>query len=220
MAVVASTKLPADQKDLASTVASLKSSYSLFAPKRVRLFLPPRSPLQPVRAGQFWEKRFLAGRIEELLSSPRPNGYDRLKLSAARGTSFYPRYRQTFQELLVASPEHSEYTRLESEEDLAELARLGLLFEIFVDDRWCGVTAVDRECEEGLLGYSMVEIILDSHARGRGLGAAVQRHLIERLQAPPVETLFGTIDSRNVAAIRAASRVGRVDTGGYFWAPA
>ncbi|MEX2540804.1 MAG: GNAT family protein [Trueperaceae bacterium] len=219
VAIVASTKLPTDQADLASAVASLRSVYSLFTPKHVRLFLPPRAPLQPVRTGQFWEKRFLAGRIGRLRSTPKPGGYDRLTLSAAPDTSFYPRYQKAFQDLLVTSPQHSEYTRLESEEDLAELTRHGRLFEIFADDRWAGVTAVDRECEEGLLGYWMVEIILESHARGRGLGAAVQRQLIEWLPSAPGETLFGTIDSRNLAAIAAASRVGRTDIGGYFWTP-
>jgi len=45
----------------------------------------------------------------------------------------------------------------------------------------------------------------------------LQRRLAERLPDPE-KLLLGTIDTRNLPAIRAATAVGRVDVGGYLWA--
>jgi DNA-binding transcriptional ArsR family regulator/GNAT superfamily N-acetyltransferase len=128
----------------------------------------------------------------------------------------YPNYRNAFERLLRDQAQYREYTRLESEKDLVELAEAGNVFDIHVDDRWAGLTAVDEAGEEGLEGYLMNEILLDEHARGKRLASAVQRHLIEQLPDRR-RLLIGTIDSRNCAAIRAAARLGRSDVGGYFW---
>jgi GNAT superfamily N-acetyltransferase len=87
-----------------------------------------------------------------------------------------------------------------------------------VDDRWAGLTAVDEAGEEGVDGYLMMEVLLDKDARGQHLASAVQRHLIELLPDKH-RLLLGTIDSRNIAAIRAARSLGRDDLGGYFWSP-
>lgn len=216
--VVASTELPADQQALTTAALHLSHAYSMFKPKHVRFFLPAHHPLQPSGDQQFWEKRFLAAPINELLQQPLPENYQRVELRQAPETTNYPQYRQAYQELLHSSPEHSEYTRLESEEDLAELAQEGNLFDILVDGTWAGTAAVDTDGEEGLTGYRVVEFLLKGSFRGQRLGTAAQRHLAEKLQRQPEQqVLFGTIDSRNQAPRRTAKRLGRIDIGGYLW---
>lgn len=216
--VIASTELPSHQQVLAAAVEQLRHIYELFRPRHVRFFLPSHHPLQPTENGQYWEKRLLAAPIDDLLELPQPENYERVEIRRATDTINYPKYREAFAELLHSSPKHSEYTRLESEQDLAELARKGNLFEIVVDDSWAGTTAVDDDCEEGLKGYRMVEFLLKCDYRGKRLGTATQRHLVETLHREPGKrVLFGTIDARNQAPIRTARRLGRIDVGGYLW---
>lgn len=215
--VVASTELPAHQQALATAVAELQHLYREFRPKHIRFFLPSHHPLQADGTGLFWEKRFLAAPIDKLLELPKPENFERVKLRPAT-TIDYPRYRRAFTELLRSSPKHAEYTRLESEQDLAELARDGNLFEIVVDERWAGTAAVDSDCEEGLKGYRMVEFLLTGDYRGQRLGTAAQRRLAEKLDRKSGRrVLFGSIDARNEAPIRTARRLGRIDIGGYLW---
>jgi GNAT superfamily N-acetyltransferase len=182
----------------------------------VRIFLPPETPLAPAGPGHFWEKRILAAPIHELRTRPSRPGYERVLLKPSPDTSSYPRYRRAFEDLLQDSPSHREYTRMETEEDLGDLAKAGTLFDVLVDGHWSGITAVDVGNEEGAHGYRMIEILLARHARGQRLGSALQRRLIEALPDRR-KLLLGTIDVRNVAAIRAAERVGRRDVGGYLW---
>jgi GNAT superfamily N-acetyltransferase len=216
--VIASTWLPKNQQELREATDMLRSVYDVFRPRRLRLFLPPDSLLQPEIEGQFWEKRLFAAPISELVQRPTPSGYERVELRRWQGTHSYPKYRRAFEELTRKQPAFREYTRLESKETLAELDEAGHVYDVLVDDCWSGLTAVDEAGEEGVYGYLMIEILLDEHARGKRLASAVQRHLIEQLPDKR-RLLVGTIDSRNSAAIRAAARLGRSDVGGYFWSP-
>lgn len=216
--VVASERLPRTPGDLADAAHALSEAFAQFSPKHIRIFLPYDAPLAPTGPEQFWEKRVLAAPLHELRTRPTPSAYDRVQLKPAADTSSYPRYRQAFEDLLEDSPIHREYTRMETEEDLADLAKAGTLFDVFVDGHWAGLTAVDEGNEEGVEGYRMIEILLARHARGQRLGGALQRRLLEALPDPS-KLLLGTIDVRNVAAIRTAERVGRIDVGGYLWAP-
>ena len=215
--IAASEQLPNGQRELQLTLDAMADEFKVFAPKHVRVFLPSHSNLEPRRPGQFWEKRLLVGSVADMRQLPRPPGYDRLVLAPPTDDGWYTRYEAAFEGLVHAAPEYLEWTRLETQEDLADVLQEGTLFEVTIDGRWAGVTAVALDGIEGVDGYLMIEILLAEHARGKGFGAALQRRLVERLPDPEW-LLLGTIDARNVAAIRAATAVGRVDVGGYLWA--
>lgn len=215
--VAASESLPTGQDELRAALAVIADEFEVFAPKHLRVFLPPYSTLEPSRPGQFWEKRLLVGSVSAMREQPPPPGIDRLELLPPIDDGWYARYEAAFEQLVHEAPEYLEWTRLESREDLADLLQEGTLFEVTIDGEWAGVTAVEHDGIEGVDGYLMIEILLASHARGRGFGAALQRSLVERLPDPE-KLLLGTIDTRNLPAIRAATAVGRVDVGGYLWA--
>lgn len=151
--VIAAEELPNDQQALAAAAKRLHDEYHVFKSRHIRLLLPSNHDLQPEGQGQFWEKRFLAAPLAELLDQPLPQNYELVTLQQATDTSSYRAYQSAFEELLLSSPQHHEYTRLESEEDLAELAQAGTLFDILVDGSWAGIVAVDRQNEEGFEGY-------------------------------------------------------------------
>ena len=64
----------------------------------------------------------------------------------------------------------------------------------------------------------MQELLLAPHARGHGLGAALST-LLARHLPDPAQVLSGTIHGRNRGALNAATRAGRHDVGGWWWAP-
>ena len=136
--------------------------------------------------------------------------------------AFYGDYAAVYGELQDEHPELREVVRLEPEEDMQGYLDDGYVFEIFVEGRWAGVTAVDTDVQRGLSGLCVTEIILAKAFRAQGLGSAVQRRLASELVKHCVSEdtlLFGTIGEANLPARRAAERAGRVDLGGRVWVP-
>ena len=97
-----------------------------------------------------------------------------------------------------------------SVEELQACLEQGLLFDAPVDWEWAGVVAAREEPFFGRDGYLVVEELLAAPYRGRGLGACLQRHLIERLMPAGGAMVHGTIHASNVASRRTAERCGRV----------
>lgn len=96
----------------------------------------------------------------------------------------------------------------------------GYVFEVFVDGLWTGVIGAERRDNEfGLLGFGVTEMVLNSAARGQGLGCAVQVRLAEALKplGEPSDLLYGTIGAENPPMLKTALRAGRLDVGGYVW---
>jgi len=200
---------------LTALLRTLKDEFAVFNPKQAHFY---RASHLPSFLGVQGDKRFLAAPLRELKRRPLPDAFARISLQKAATLDFYPAYSAVYEQLHAEQPELKAVTRRESEEDLAAYHEEGTLFEVFVDGAWAGVIAVFRSVDIGLHGYCMGEIVLHKAYRGQMLGAAVQRHLIERLDDRG-EVLYGTIGANNTAALRTAQRVGRIDLGGHFWIP-
>lgn len=103
--------------------------------------------------------------------------------------------------------------------DLRACARAGTFFEVEVDGQRAGVVAAREGRCLAWAGAEMVEEVLEPAWWGQGLGAALQRHLVDALPTQLGPFLWGTIDGVNEASLRTAKRVGRRIVGSWWFVP-
>jgi GNAT superfamily N-acetyltransferase len=193
----------------------LSKEFAIFKPTRWRIFQP--SHLEYQFAGCDPDKRVIAGLLSSINAQPEPPNFKRVQLKPAINLEFYPRYEALYQDLYAQRPWLSDVSHIETLEDLQQYLEHDRVFEIFVDDTWAGITIAARNQECGLKGWLMIEIALESHWHGQGLGVAVQRQLATRLEDAGRDTLFGTIGAVNIPMQKTAAKVGRLDLGGEYW---
>ncbi|MEM9489213.1 MAG: GNAT family N-acetyltransferase [Myxococcota bacterium] len=205
----------ADQ--LERLACALGGEFAAFRPRSIRLFIPgPAGRLAahlPPSASH--DNRLIVGLRSALRVSPRPPGFERIELRPL-GDDAYPRYRATCEQFFADTPDGQRMLEIESEDDLRACQTC---FEAWIDDTWAGLVAARHEDIFGLSGHCVVEEILTRPFRGFGLGIALQRHLIERLEPHGHDLIWGTIDARNLPSRKTAERVGRTDIGGWIFIP-
>jgi hypothetical protein len=192
----------------------LKREFAIFKPTFWRIF--QASHLEYQFAGCDTDMRVIAGLLSTINAQTKPANFKRVELKPAINLEFYPRYQALFQDLYTKHPWLSDVARTETVEDLKHYFDHDKVFEIFVDGLWAGITIAARHQEWGLKGWLMIEIVLESHWQGQGLGVAVQRQLASKLENSGSDTLFGTIGAVNIPMQKTAAKVGRVDLGGQF----
>lgn len=218
--VVVSEQLIRETMAADAVKAVLVQEYGVFGPKQVRLFVPSDRRLDLGRLpGAYWEKRYLAAPLDQMRSADQPEALERVQLRKPDDMTFYRAYRNLYEQRFREQPALREYARIETEEDLEDYLEEGTLFEVLVDKRWAGVIVVTRDEEQGLRGFLVVENLLDPQLGRQRLGVAVQYQLVRALVGEAGDVLFGTIDTRNIAAIKTAQRSGRSDVGGFLWLP-
>ena len=220
VAVTFSETLLQPGTDIGALKSAVAEVYGLFQPKHLRFFFPGhwRGDISTWREAH-WEKRYLAAPLREMCALPKPRNLGRLRLRQAADMTFYAAYADLYERRFAAFPLLREYTRTETEEAMAEYLQEGTLFEVEVDGAWSGIICVTRHVEQGLKGFLVVEMLLEPHLSGQGLGVAAQYRLAHALNAEEDDVLFGTIDARNTATIKTARRSGRADVGGFLWLP-
>lgn len=215
--VILMPEIPTDAAGFLDVAQQAARVYGLFQPKHARFFVPSHIEQGSLPEGFFWEKRYLALPFEEARKHPLPARHGEVTLEIPADLDFYDAYVQIYQDIAALHPDHPEYANPESRADLQDLLEEGTLFQVMHEGQWIGLVAATRSTEAGLSGYVVTEMLLRPEFQGRGLGEAAQRHLIEKLPAQKDDVLFGTIDSRNTSAIRAALKNHRKDIGGYLW---
>ncbi len=194
--------------------------FRIFQPKRIRFYTPSHLPHSAKNSLAGGDKRLLAAPLRVMLAQPEPETLRRVTLKWATSLAFYGDYAAIYGALQAEHPELQEVIRLETQADMQGYLDDGYVFEIFVDDRWAGVAAVEDDVKTGLSGLCVMEIVLAKSFRGRRFGAAVQRRLAAALVENGVSEdtlLFGTIGENNLPAQRTAERAGRMDLGGHVW---
>ncbi len=206
---------PISPADLPALVSAAREEFAEFAPGYVNVWNADPVGTWPDTRG---DSRLLAAPLGELRSRPVPRS---LTVHPAADLSFYGRYVDIFDDQVRTDPAHRQHTRVETEQTLDSLRAAGTLFEVHLDGRWAGVLAGEAAVSHGLRGATIIELLLDPAARGRGHGAHLSVLLARNLPLPlpDDQILFGTIHVDNLPAYRAAIRAGRVDVGGEVLVP-
>jgi GNAT superfamily N-acetyltransferase len=217
--VVRSTQPIVDGAQVKAIKNAIRQEFVLFKPKAARFCQPSHLEYQfPNGSG---DKRFLAAPLTLMLERPEPASVSRLTLKRCQNLDFYPRYAAIYDELYLERPWLPEVARVEPLEDMEANLEQGTTFEVFLDGDWAGVISLDRSREHGLSGWYTNEIVLEKHARGRGVGAILQRviaqTLLEHPQTTASDLLWGTIGAINMPMLKTATRAGRLDVGGWYW---
>ncbi|MDX2176543.1 MAG: GNAT family N-acetyltransferase [Candidatus Sumerlaeia bacterium] len=205
--------------ELFDACAELTDEFAEFGPKCIRLRSPQGDCDFDLLPGVQADLRIYAGPLHELRVRPLPNHFDRIRLVPQEPGDYYDEYCETYDEFARATPELNERVARESLASLRGCHQWGACFRVAVDGEAAGVIAARPEHTDGLEGWVVIEEILAAGFRGRGFGAALQRHLIEELEDERFPLLIGTIDALNEPSLRTARRVGREDVGGWSFVP-
>ena len=208
---VSVTSRPVTRADLPA-LADAARVYAAFHPPRLRVWsaasMGDWADLDP-------DRRVLAAPVADLRGPPVPDG---LTLTPTPDTSRHADAQAAYDAVDAAHPHHPHEARLLSTEDLQECIDAGTMFDVHWRGEWAGYAGTLAHPQLGLDAQVVQEFLLAPHARGHGLGAALST-LLARHLPDPAQVLSGTIHGRNRGALNAATRAGRQDVGGWWWAP-
>lgn len=201
-------------RDLEQLIASVKAIYRRLQPRWLRVY-SGAGQADELLDELYWlpDLHVVAGSLDELRQRPHPPGYEQLALRPWAGS--YPRYAAEYERFAAAHPRLAGEVSAHPVEVMNALARDGWLFDAYEigSDSWLGTVGARAEPLFGAPAIAMYEELLVAGVRGRGLGPALQRHLIDRL--PDHNVLWGTIHGYNQPSLRTAIACGRTEVGHY-----
>ncbi|MDD9939877.1 MAG: hypothetical protein OXU20_02325 [Myxococcales bacterium] len=207
--VLARTEPLADVDAVRRVGRHLCDAFASFEPQWFRLWDHAADRGLSSIAGVCVDMLLVAGRLVELRALPVPETSASLALRPCRATDIYPAYCAIFERFFAAQPSWRGRIHVESEEALRQAETDGALRRAFVGGEPAGFFAVVPARERALRGYVMLEEILDTPFRGCGLAPALQRMLLDHIDADRDALLFGHIDGANLPSLHTARRVGR-----------
>lgn len=205
--------------EVVAAVRELAATFRVFAPQRVLFHSPQGGVDLTTLPGAEGDQRIYAGRISELIALPRPRADMALDLQGGDPREYYDEYAAIYDAFWAARPELHGRVLREPIESLVECHETGRCLHARVNGKLAAVVASSPSNFEGLDGWLVREEILAPPFWRRGLGAALQRGLIDSLAGVENGILFGTIDVVNVPSLRTATRCGRVDISGWAFVP-
>ena len=146
------------------------------------------------------------GQVDQYVYAGRARGALHKWVTPACDLSWFDDFRGGFERWQTASPLGPEVWRPEVDELQACLDD-GHVVVAARDGAFLGVAACRRNAERAFKGWSIVEEFVVPEMQGQGLGAALQRGLMQRL--PAGDLVWGTIHAKNFASQATAARCGR-----------
>ena len=202
------TSRPLRRADMPRLRAVVAAEFAAFEPGYVTIWDSGAAGAWP---GSRSDLRNIAGRLDDLRSNAVPPELD---ARPAQTLGFYQRYEEIHARQVAVDPNHALHTMIETREDLDKLRAAGTLFEVFRNDVWAGVIAVEPGVQHGLRGYIVIELLLDPGVRGHGYGKHLSGLLARHVDAAGDAFLLGTIHTDNLPSYRSAIASGRIDVGG------
>jgi RimJ/RimL family protein N-acetyltransferase len=206
-------------EEIDAVVHRLSYEFERFRPRWVRLWSASgREDLRRCE-GARGDLRVVADWIPDVMGRPRPAGWERVELELDPDARCFEEYVATYDEFFESFPKWRGRLQVEDRESLLECAREGALHCVRVDGEFTGVVAARSGQLRELEGWEMVDELLTEPFRGKKLAPAMQRLFLEQLDLGTNKIVFGTIEEENLASLRTALRVGRVDVGGWVFLP-
>lgn len=197
----------------------INEDYALFKPQRFRWFSQfDASNLIESTPGLNGDLVYVAQYLDALRAIPSKSKPESLHFKQAYDLSWYDKYHKDFKTMLESNPSFREVAGIESKDSMQLLLNSKSLFLAYENDEWIGVVGALPQTHRYFHGHEVYEEYLLESYRGRGWAKHLQRHLIERLDAPQQEMLYGTIHYKNVPSYRTALSCGRKFCGMYVMA--
>lgn len=192
--------------------------YRGFSPRCARLLRAADAPLPPLPHHQLGEDQVLVAAPARDLPPASPDSP--LSLDVVQDLDAAAAFVAThYEALFEAAPHLSQMLHPAQRDELVECRDTGHLVWLS-HPRWgrCGLLATAHADGPSITGQCVIEEIVAEVARGHRLASTAQRLLAPRIEAAtPGALLWGTIDCRNTASRKAASRAGRVELATWRW---
>jgi hypothetical protein len=205
--------------DLDHIKSFAQESFKKFAPRNVSLWLKPSCAIAAELEKEIIPSRqYLAARVDNLRTFPKPLGYERLELQRLHTNIDYAWYHQAYADFHAQNPELRHWVPITEREELERCASEGLLFQALVDGKVAGLIGARSEALLGVPAVYMTELLLTNEFKKQNLAAALQRKFIDSL-SPDFQLIWGTIDAKNLASKKTALRVGRMPIRSEYFIP-
>jgi len=187
----------------------LARDFAPFAPRVLRVCVPGDATPPVAESEREVDQRLVGGSLETLRSLPRPPVPPGVVFEVARTLDFVESFHASFARWQEGAGPRGQEVYAASRDELETCLSTGLVVCALHQGRWAGVMAVYEAQGQRLPGTVVCELFLDASLQGRGCAPALQRSLIEHLDAPGATVLFGTIHGTNEPSLRTALRCGR-----------
>ena len=207
-------------EDLSLVKAELTTSFKVFEPKHLCVWLNPKSQLcryleeQSINPSQ----RYIVAPVKGISRNSLPPKYNEIELSEVTDTSYRDWYESAYKDFHQISPELKDWVPLNDVEEMKDSIQQRLMFDAIVDGKKVGLIAANREKFLGRPGVYFLEIVVSKDYKGKGYAPAMQRKFIDTVLTD-AETVWGTIDARNLPSTKTAMRVGRIPIRCEFFIP-
>ncbi|MFZ1768797.1 MAG: hypothetical protein WAU00_06355 [Caldilinea sp.] len=198
----------------------LCEDFATFQPQAVQWWSAADRPDLRTLPGAVSDLRLVAGPIEAINRLPLAMPKETLRLIADADGASYPAYAELYARALAANPAWKGKLQRTTEEEYTACAHAGGLYVVEVDGDYAGVIAALPDVVRGIPGWVMMEEMLDTRFRGRGLARPMQRLLLARLDTQRHRLVLGTINDANLPSLRTARGAGREEVGGWVFLPA
>jgi RimJ/RimL family protein N-acetyltransferase len=195
-----------DAGTIARVCRDLVPQFAVFGPRSVNFRVHEGETRGDDLPGAQTGVRYMAALVEDVAS--RGAGGEGLEVVRSTSIDFYEEYAEVYRGYREPDPVFADAVRVEDRETFEELVKEGTCFEVLRRGRRAGIVATDVRSDFCLSGHCVVEFLLWPDLRGRGFAGAILSRVATMLDQSQ-GLLYGTIDSRNVPALRAAERIGR-----------
>lgn len=185
----------------------LLERFRVFDPAGVRWWFAASGGSAIATLKSYDETCLVVGHLPTLESSlPAPVGV--MRRVTELDPSFYAAYVAIYERFYAMVPSMKAVVRTESNEALSLCAQSGMLYAYEVEREIVGVFACRLGVEPPISGWCVVEAILDTPYRGRGLAAPALLYMLRKLEHERSELAFATIAGVNEPSLQTALRVG------------
>lgn len=199
----------------ATAHAALIREFSAFEPRATWWWHPVERDLSTL-PGATPDQHLVMGSLEEIRRAPMtplPPHWELRRIETA--SDIAPAFAALYRSFHAARPDLAQSVPPTDTESLESCARENGLYACFEGPDIVGVVAAKPDTDYHVHAWLMWDLVLARKYCGQGLAPALQRAVLNRLDARRAPLVVGTIRATNLPSLRTALRVGRRVVGGW-----